>query len=66
MSFPTTPILDTFTRANNTTLGCRHPVGCFDFVLDHQGIGRDNAKKMRDEGFVILKEKYPDMKVLVS
>ena len=43
-----------------------YPVGCFEYTLEHQGIGWNNAKQLRDRGMAELKAKYPDMKVLVS
>lgn len=42
------------------------PVGCFDYTLEHGGIGIHNALILRDEGISKLKKQYPDMKVLVS
>lgn len=42
------------------------PVGCFDLTLGHGGIAIKEIPKLRHEGWIRLKEKYPDMKVLVS
>lgn len=42
------------------------PVGCFEYTLQHMDIGRHNAMVLREQGMKQLKEKYPDMKVLVS
>jgi hypothetical protein len=42
------------------------PVGCFEDVLEHMGIGKHNDRILRDKGYAELKEKYPDMKVLVA
>lgn len=42
------------------------PVGCFNYTLEHNGIGIHNALPLRNAGIATLKEKYPDMKVLVS
>ena len=42
------------------------PIGCFDHVLEHQGIGRYNARILRERGFSELRQKHPDMKVLVA
>ena len=42
------------------------PVGCFDFTLEHNGIGRHNALILREQGMVELKKKHPQMNVLVS
>lgn len=41
-------------------------IGCFDYVLDHQGIGNNNALQLRDNGMKELRKKFPDMEVLVS
>lgn len=42
------------------------PVGCFDYVLEHNGIGSHNAYELREKGYAELKKRHPDMKVLVS
>lgn len=44
----------------------KYPVGCFDYTLEHQGIGFHNADILYEQGLAELKKKYPDMKVLVS
>lgn len=42
------------------------PIGCFDYVLDHNGINKNEALRLRDEGIKELKINHPDMKVLVT
>ena|ERR1700741_2045840 len=42
------------------------PVGCFEHVLTHEHIGRHNARILRERGMAEIKEKYPDMKVMVA
>lgn len=42
------------------------PVGCFNYTLSHNGIGSHNAIRMREEGMSKIKEKNPDLKVLVA
>ena len=42
------------------------PVGCFNHTLEHNGIGSHNARTLRNEGLSKIREKYPDMKVLVA
>lgn len=42
------------------------PIGCFDYVLEHNGIGEHNALDLRNKGMNELKRVNPDMKVLVS
>ena len=42
------------------------PVGCFKYTLTHNGIDGVMVRQLRDEGMNRLREKFPDMKVLVS
>lgn len=42
------------------------PIGCFDYLLEHDGINEFNSIELRNKGIEELKNKNPDMKVLVS
>lgn len=42
------------------------PIGCFDYVLEHRGINKDNALELRNKGIEELLKIHPDMKVLVT
>lgn len=41
-------------------------IGCFEYVLEHNGINEHNALELRNKGIEELKIKNPDMRVLVS
>lgn len=56
---------DNYFCDNLIKIGIR-PVGCFEHTLDHMGIGKHNARILKDKEWAEFEEKHGKIKVLVA